>query len=273
MRNKPGFDEVMIVNPAEPGANQGVRLMRVYPPHPLTMGYYAQAPQSGGYYGGYGYYAEPPPPLEPPLGYYADPAELYGYYGEPVQPQVPLEGYYGYYGEPVQPQVPLEGYYGYYGEPAQPTYPLEGYYGYYDEPAQPTYPLEGYYSYYGEPPQPSYPVEGYYGNYGEPAPAPLPLEGYYGSFTEMPGYAQYARTPESSGVSYYGEPDLAGYLRAHAPTYNAGCPMPTNVAGFAEAAMPLDGYVKPSSVNAECEQLTPQPASGSPASEYFKPLW
>ena len=34
--------------------------------------------------------------------------------------------------------------------------------------------------------------------------------------------------------------------------------MPTNVGGFAEAE-PLEGYVKPSSVNAACDQIVPQP--------------
>jgi hypothetical protein len=48
--------------------------------------------------------------------------------------------------------------------------------------------------------------------------------------------------------------------------------MPTNVAGFAEA-QPLEGYVKPSSVNAACDQMTPQPGAGPSASDFFKPLW
>ena len=132
-------------------------------------------------------------------------------------------------------------------------------------------------AYYGEPPQ-SY---GYYGEpldptltgYGEATQQylePRPLDGYYGE-PEMPGYAHYESPQAYPGVAYYGDPYLAGYMRETQPTYNAGCPMPTNVAGFA-AVEPLEGYVKPSSVNAACDQFVPQPDSPS-TSEFFKPLW
>jgi len=89
---------------------------------------------------------------------------------------------------------------------------------------------------------------------------------------EMPGYAEYEPLQEYPGVAYYGDPYLSGYVRARRPTYNPSCPMPTNVAGYGEAE-PLEGYVKPSTVNAACDQLTPQPGEGPSASDHFKPLW
>jgi len=88
---------------------------------------------------------------------------------------------------------------------------------------------------------------------------------------EMPGYAE----ADYPGVSYYGDLYLAGYVRAQRPTYNPGCPIPTNVAGFAESS-PLegvDGYVKPATVNAACDQVVPQPNSGSSSSDHFRPHW
>src|SRR5258705_248551 len=112
-----GFDEVMIVNPSEPGrnANEGVRLMRF---HAGPMGYYAEPPEMG-WYGqkpDYGYYAEAPEMAAygqaPDYGYYAEPPEM-GYaepefagYGE----QEPV-GYYAEdpniaYGE----EMPVAGY-------------------------------------------------------------------------------------------------------------------------------------------------------------------
>src|SRR5262245_60923872 len=94
MRSNRGYDEVMIVNPYEPGSatNQGVRLMRFYAAPP-GMGYYSELPEGYGYYSqvpeGYGYYSEPPEAY----GYYSEPPEGYGYYGEPPEP-------YGYYADP-----------------------------------------------------------------------------------------------------------------------------------------------------------------------------
>ena len=96
--------------------------------------------------------------------------------------------------------------------------------------------------------------------------------GRYGEMPEMPGYAEYEPLQEYPGMAYYGDPYLAGYVRARRPTYNAGCPMPTNVGGFSEA-QPLEGYVKPSSVNATCDQLSPQPGPGPGTPETFRPLW
>jgi hypothetical protein len=91
---------------------------------------------------------------------------------------------------------------------------------------------------------------------------------------EMPGYAEAEPLQEypQEGVAHYGNPYLAGYVREQPPTYNAGCPMPTNVAGLAEA-QPLEGYVKPSTVNAACDQLVPQPSTSAGTSDHFKPHW
>ena len=45
--------------------------------------------------------------------------------------------------------------------------------------------------------------------------------------------------------------------------------MPTNVGGLAEAE-PLEGYVKPSTVNAACDQMTPQPGARPPPRPSFQ---
>jgi hypothetical protein len=97
--------------------------------------------------------------------------------------------------------------------------------------------------------------------------------GYYGQVPEMVGYGEYA-PPEQGypGVGYYGQPDLAGYVRETEPTFNAGCPLPTNVPGFGEAEN-LEGYVKPTTVNPTCPQFTPQPGPTPSVPETFKPLW
>src|SRR5215475_11278953 len=102
MKHSHGFDEIMIVNPSEPGfsTNQGVRLMRFHYGEPPDMGYYAQPPET------YGYYAQPPETY----GYNAEPPEMSGWgeagmYGE-------MEPGYGQY-EPV----------GYFAE----EYPAMGY--------------------------------------------------------------------------------------------------------------------------------------------------
>ena len=62
---------------------------------------------------------------------------------------------------------------------------------------------------------------------------------------EMVGYGQYEPLAEDyPGMAYYGEPDISGYVRDMAPTFNPGCPLPTNVAGFDESEN-LAGYVRP----------------------------
>jgi hypothetical protein len=85
-----GFDEVMIVNPYDPGAKEGARLMRFH---------YAQAPNVAGYGAPqYGYFAEDPYGYaEDPYGAYAE--DPYGYAEEPFGYAEDPYGAYGAYGE------------------------------------------------------------------------------------------------------------------------------------------------------------------------------
>lgn len=239
-----GFDEVMIVNPYDPRVHQPATIQTMRFHESPDMGYYAAPPEMG-YYAeppDYGYYGEPPE-----LGWYAEPPEPYGWYAEPPE--------MGYYGEPPE----LSGYaelpepYGWYAEPPE--------LGYYAE-----YPELGYYGYggYAEPPELAY--------YAEPPE----LSGYgcgYGQMPEMVGYQEYEPLAEEyPGVADYGEPELSGYVRQRRPTYNPGCPMPTNVAGLGETP-PIEGYVRPGTVNPTCDQLAPQPDSTSRVPDTFRPLW
>ena len=115
------------------------------------------------------------------------------------------------------------------------------------------------YGYYAQPPE-------MYGQY-EPM-------GWYGQVPEMVGYGQYEPLAEEyPGMAYYAEaPDFAGYVRDVPPAFNAGCPMPTNVAGFGEME-PLAGYVRPTEVSPACRDFTPQPGPTPSVPETFKPLW
>jgi hypothetical protein len=291
MKRNRGFDEVMIVNPYEPGsnANQGVRFMRFYAAPP-GMGYYAEAPNDYSYRAapanGYGYYAQAPAGY----GYYGAPANGYGYYANlPEQPAQYAEvepgynayqpvGYVageypmGYYGDP---------YAGYYGDPESVGYYGDPYAGYYGDQESVGYYGDPYAGYYGD--QESV---GYYGYYGHPAgyyaeaPDVEGYEGYgpvgyYAETPEMPGYPRYEPMAEAypnvAGYGAYGR-EYDGYVRETRPTYNPGCPMPTNVHGFGEAEM-FEGYVNPSSVNPTCGQFTPQPGQESAPPDNFKPLW
>jgi hypothetical protein len=96
----------------------------------------------------------------------------------------------------------------------------------------------------------------------------------------MVGYREYeplAENPENTG--FYAEPDISGYVRETAEEpFNPGCPMPTNVAGFAESepyaeAEPFAAYERPRTVNPTCGQFTPQPGVTESLPETFKPLW
>ena len=135
--------------------------------------------------------------------------------------------------------------------------------GYYAEPPD--------YGYYGERPEMGEyePPVGYYAE-------EQPLGGY-SQAPEMVGYEPLSESPESTG--YYAEPDVSGYVRKTAEQpFNPGCPMPTNVAGFAEAepyaeAEPFAGYQRPRTVNPSCGQFTPQPGVTESSPETFKPLW
>ena len=217
--------------------------------YPGDMGYYGEPPE-------YGQFAEPPYLSEyypygevDPYGSYAQVPELLGWgppyaYGE-------VEPGYGQY-EPM----------GYFAE----EYPLASY-G--DE-----YPLGNYAEDYltagygAEYPVGAYAEDYPYQSLGEF----LPVEGYH-EMPEMVGYGQYEPFAEEyPGMMHYGEPDIAGYVRDTPPIFNAGCPMPTNVAGVGEV-QPLEGYVAPMEVSPSCEHFTPQPGPTPSVPETFRPLW
>lgn len=261
MRRKNQFDEVMIVNPSQGSANsnQRERLMRFHNVFPPQMGGFAE-PEA------YGYYAEPEA-----YGYYAEPA-AYGYYGE-IDPMV---GYYaeadptvGYYHE-VDPAV------GYYGE-VNPGY---GYYAQAPEFAGVgVWDGYGYGEYqpvgYGEPDPVGYFAEEIpMGYYGEDPNQPM---GYYGQPPEMVGYGEQEFAETDPNVSYYGEtefgePEFAGYggyTRDLPPSFNAGCPLPTNLNGYEG----FEGYTSPASVNPTCDTMTSQPGTAPSTPDTFKPLW
>jgi len=264
MKHNRGYDEVMIVNPYDPqSTNQQTNLM-TFNATPET-GYYAGPADYYGYYAAGpeisydGYYGEPAG-YGAPYGYYAaGPETSYdGYYGEPAGYGAP----YGYYAD--QSDV------GWYAEPSEVSYYGDPGYGYYPQP-------ESTYGYYGEP------AMGHYGDQFEPVgyyADEWPM-GWYADSSDMSGYADY-EPPLSdypAGVGYYAQPGMAGYVRqTDTPSYNPGCPIPTNVAGYGEHEQfsdvdPLSGYQRPKSVNASCEQFTPQPGVRDFVPETFKPLW
>ncbi len=194
-----------------------------------------------GYYAApedYGYYAD-----LPEMGYYAAEPDSYGYYAD--QPDL------GWYAD-----SPELGYYAYPG------------YGYYGQP-------DLAYAYYGEP------GVGYYGDQYEPVgyyadESPM---GWYGDSPDMAGYGDFEPLSEyADEMSYYGEPEMAGYVRETAPVFNPGCPIPTNVAGYGEGEQfaaddPFAGYQRPMTVNPSCGQFTAQPGVSDSVPETFRPLW
>src|SRR5262249_45068609 len=156
MRDRRGFDEVMIVNPhnLKSDTTRGVRLMRFLYAQPPGIGHYATPdPYGYGYYGRDPYLTEQDPyGMGNPYGYY-------GYYPQPPQ-MAPYAGPASYGQAPYEPgygQIEPEPV-GYYaeeypypmGEPQEP-----GYYGHVPETV----------GYYGEyvPPEQGYPAAGYYG--------------------------------------------------------------------------------------------------------------
>lgn len=300
MRRKNQFDEVMIVNPSQGSANSNerVRLMRFHNVFPPQVGGFAEQDQYG-YYAepeAYGYYAEPQPfsyygEADPAMGYYSEVDPAFGYYAE-ANPSLgyysEVEPAYGYYGEPDLSM-------GYYSE-VDPTF---GYYsevdppfGYYSE-AEPRcghyaeaqeIPGVGVYNSYGEyQPAGTEPV-GYFaenpiGYYGED---PNQSMGHYGQTPEMIGYGETQQqfAEDYPGVSFYGEQDFAepefagysGYTRDMPPSFNAGCPLPTNLSGYGDVDR-FDGYNAPATVNPTCDTMTPQPGTAPSTPDTFKPLW
>ena len=169
----------------------------------------------------------------PGYGYYA--AAPYGYYADDSYGSYADDYSMGCYGEP--PEVPQ------WGEAdVQPV----GYYA--DDP----------YGYY---------AEDLYGYYADDQPMGYYADEYYGDVPEMVGWGE----PETP-MGYYGDAPFDGYVRDVPPAFNAGCPMPTNVAGFGEQDH-LEGYVKPRTVNATCQNFTPQPGTTGEVPETFRPLW
>jgi hypothetical protein len=284
MKRNHGFDEVMIVNPYEPGSNdnQGVRLMRFYAAPP-GMGYYAESPAAPGYYpapvSGYGYYAQAPGGY----GYYAAPANGYGYYAnlpeqlygyaEPsndmngpvgyVTGEYPMGSYgdgdpylMGYYGQPM-------GYYGYYGQPTghyADTTDVNGY-GYYGQPAghyADTTDVNGY-GYYGQPTghyADTTDVNGY-GGYGS--------MGYYANTPEMPGYGQMGYYADPQEIPGYGQ---TGYYADPPgdPRYEQMAAANPDVDGYGAYGQGYAGYVREAdpAFNAGCPMPTNVHGYGDP---------
>src|SRR5262249_42454540 len=106
--------------------------------------------------------------------------------------------------------------------------------------------------------------------------------GGYGDYSEYGDYADYGEYGDYGDYGDYGadysefaEPshhDVAGYVRDIPSAFNAGCPMPTNVAGFGEVDS-LEGYVKPGPVSPACQGFEPQPGPTPSVPETFRPLW
>jgi hypothetical protein len=244
-RNR-GFDEVMIVNPTNPGsgARKGVRLMRFYeaPPPEAYDGYYAEVPEYDGYgQEAYGGFAE----QDDPYGAYAEEPLDYGGYAEEVDP-------YGYYAE-----GPDE--YGGYGEADE--------FGEWDLPM-------GYGAYGENEPVSYFAEEDPFGYYAENHPGYAYAEedpyGYYAEGGEFDDYGEEDMYAEPAEFDAYAP--VGGYLREEPPRFNAGCPLPTNVAGYGESDY-FEGYVSPETVNPAVTQFTAKPGAPAAEPETFKPLW
>jgi hypothetical protein len=238
-----GFDEVMIVNPDErAGPARGVRLMPYYDANYPEMGGYADplAPEA------YGDYA-----AEDPLGdggpEFAEGVEPYGVCGGDGEIGAWGDADYGAYA------VADPNYYGAY-EPV----------GYLAED-----PYGAAYGYYGVPAG-----FGAYGAYGACRCCPRCGRAKAGDQApETTGYAgdEALLGEEDPRFAYAAEPEFAAYNPDVPSRFNAGCPLPSNVAGVGEA--PFDGFVRPAEVGPIVRQYTPAPQSGAPVPEAFRPLW
>jgi hypothetical protein len=242
------FDEVMIVNPTNPGsgARKGVRLMRFYEaPPPDAYGYFAEVPE---YYGygqevpeAYGNFAE----AEDPYGAYAEEPLDYGGYAEDVDP-------YGYYAEGTDEH-------GGYSEADE--------FGEWDLPA-------GYGDYGEDEPVSYFAEEDPYGHYaGTPVGYSYAEEDPYGYYADGEGFDDYGEDDQvAEPAEFDAYAPMGSYLREEPPRFNAGCPLPTNVAGYGESDY-LDGYVRPETVNPAVTQFTDRPGAPAAEPETFKPLW
>lgn len=251
------FDEVMIVNPYDPGSQlQGAKFMQFH--YVPGYGYY-QAPA------GYGYYAAPD---------YAN----YGYYGQQFPPQ-PNE--YGYVAVPQYGTVPEYQQYAEYPEyaeyPDQPGYPQYAGYPYAAYPTYAEYPEYAEYPDYAEYPEYSGYAPGYAeypiyaqnpaATYAEYPTAPVPPE-----YAEVPpDYPQYAENPEMVGWGEAAPQEFDGYQRARSAPFNPGCMLPTNVNGYGEMGA-MSGYMPPTTPNPTCNQFTGS-ATTPNVTDPFRPLF
>ncbi|MFN0172620.1 MAG: hypothetical protein ACKV22_40085 [Bryobacteraceae bacterium] len=274
MPQRRNFDEVMIVNPYDPGSQEGATTMNFFRPrgYPRAPGYppppHAYPPPGAPYPG-------PPmmaPSMYPPQGFAPPPPEEFGYYGEPA-------GYYaeapeyGYYGEPIAYYAEAPEY-GYYGEPADYAVAEAPEYGYYGE-MEPV-------GYYAESPElvgwgvgedptgmgctcnTGGRMQGYadYSGYGRYVPdePPRSIPNVVAA-TNLNGYM--GESPEYSGAGYgeteYGEPEY-GEPEYGEPEYGE--------ADYGETA--YDGYVAPADISPTCTSFT-SPATKEFVPEHFRP--
>lgn len=254
MKRGRGFDEVMIVNPCDPAGDdeaKGAKLMQLH---------YAGRP-------GFGYYADPYGQYGDPYGDYAG---AYGYadpytgYADPYAGSAdPYAGYaYAGYGDPYAGYADP---YGYYAQ-ADPGWGQGGFYGYGDDEQVGYYaqedPFDGYGAYADDLPDGYGYGYGYgygdgYGTEDDPAVA-----GWYGE-----GEQDFAA--EEGGAGYDG---YSGFVREGPSPFNAGCPMPTNVAG-PDTDDSMGGYVPPPNVNANCGGFRTRPGGAPGVPDTFRPLW
>jgi hypothetical protein len=257
MSRRPQFEEVVIVNPHDPRSGEGATLMRLNDVGAQTMGYYAEDPNVAGY-------AQADPFGEDPYGEDPYGEEPYGEYAEDQYGEEP-------YGEEPYGEEPYGAYaedpYGDYAEDpyGEDPYGEDPYGAFAEDP----------YGWYGQTP-----YEGFagYGGYAEPV-------GYYAEDFPVAGYGYdgwgYSEMPEMVGYGEdpYGYAGFGRYVQARRPPWNPGCPVPTNVAGFAgwdgyaEDPYGFAGYVKPSGVSPACGQVTPSPDPGGNVPDTFRALW
>ena len=250
-----GFDEVMIVNPFDPGSQlQGAKYMQFYRV-PQGYGYYG-APASYGYYpapgyAGYGQYA--------PAQYGEQPAEYpsYGYAEAPESGYMPVAGYGA--GYPQYAEYPQYAAYPDYSE-----YPDYLGYPYAEYPDVPGYAETNVPQDYAEYPVYTQNPPSAYSEY----PDHSEVMGYADT---QPEYPQYAENPEMVG---WGEPTdqpFDGYVRARSAPYNPGCMLPTNVNGYGEMSG-YSGYIPPATSNPTCNQFTGS-ATTPNVTDPFRPLF
>lgn len=196
---------------------------------------------------GFGYYADPYAGYGDPYGGYGGYAGAYGY-GDP---------YYGY-GDPAYGYADP---YGYYAQD-EPGWGQDDTYGYADDEQVGYYaqdsPFDGDVGYADEA------SDGYGWGYGYADDDPS-MAGWYGEGEQDFG-------ADEGWDGYGGGYGYSGFVREGPSPFNAGCPMPSNVAG-PEADDSLAGYGPPANVNASVEDFRPQPGGARGVPDTFRPLW